>query len=393
MREVIQYRPPQSWLLYDASAIAQALAEAKAAIIALTSIPYQRDWLVELQQIELKREVAGTSRIEGAEFTDAELDDAMSGSADELFTRSQRQARAALETYRWITQIPGDKPIDAELVLGIHRRIVHDCDDDHCVPGAIRSQDENVLFGHPRHRGANGGQECRDAFETFSRALETIFRDHDPIVRALAAHYHIAAMHPFLDGNGRTARALEALMLQRAGLKDICFISMSNYYYEEKAAYLKTLSAVRAADHDLTPFLLFAMKGIVLQCTRILRIIRVHLQKALFRDMMLDLFGRLKSPKRRVIAQRQIQILKVLLTEESMEEEALYNRVYSGYSKLKHPVFAFYRDLFDLIHIKAIRDNRGNPGEYRVWIRLEWPTEITETDFFERMKHLPKAKT
>ena len=57
--------------------------------------------------------------------------------------------------------------------------------------------------------------------------IEHELRDHDPIIQALAAHYHVAAMHPFLDGNGRTARALEALMLQRAGLRDTCFIAMS----------------------------------------------------------------------------------------------------------------------------------------------------------------------
>jgi Fic family protein len=46
-------------------------------------------------------------------------------------------------------------------------------------------------------------------------------------------------MHPFLDGNGRTARALEAFILQKVGLKDSLFIAMSNYYYEEKNEYLK----------------------------------------------------------------------------------------------------------------------------------------------------------
>ena len=48
--------------------------EAKAAILALTRMPYQRSWADELQYIQLKREVAGTSRIEGAEFTEKELE-------------------------------------------------------------------------------------------------------------------------------------------------------------------------------------------------------------------------------------------------------------------------------------------------------------------------------
>ena len=54
-------------------AILPPLMEAKAAILALTRMPYQRSWADELQYIQLKREVAGTSRIEGAEFTEKEL--------------------------------------------------------------------------------------------------------------------------------------------------------------------------------------------------------------------------------------------------------------------------------------------------------------------------------
>ena len=70
------------------------LVEAKARVQALTDLPYQRSWVEELQAIQLKREVAGTSRIEGADFTERELDAALSETPDERFTRSQRQARA-----------------------------------------------------------------------------------------------------------------------------------------------------------------------------------------------------------------------------------------------------------------------------------------------------------
>ncbi len=47
--------------------------------------------------------------------------------------------------------------------------------------------------------------------------LRFSLREHP--CREGAAHYHLAAMHPFVDGNGRTARALEALMRERAGLR------------------------------------------------------------------------------------------------------------------------------------------------------------------------------
>lgn len=65
----IAYEKPRDWIAYDPEVILQALTDAKAAILALTQMPYQRSWADQLQQLQLEREVAGTSRIEGAEFT------------------------------------------------------------------------------------------------------------------------------------------------------------------------------------------------------------------------------------------------------------------------------------------------------------------------------------
>jgi hypothetical protein len=95
---VVRYTLPCSWIRYDLNAIATDLIEAKAAILALTTTPYQRNWVDALQEIQLKREVAGTSRIEGADFTERELDVALKADAspEELLTRSQRQANSAV---------------------------------------------------------------------------------------------------------------------------------------------------------------------------------------------------------------------------------------------------------------------------------------------------------
>jgi Fic family protein len=261
---MIRYELPKRWILYDASVVMTSLVEAKSAVQALTTLPYQKSWVEALQELQLKREVAGTSRIEGAEFTERELDEAVrpSVSPEELRTRSQRQARSAMQTYRWIGEIPADMPISADLVREIHSRLVTECDEDHCPPGILRGRDYNVTFGIPQHRGVEGGPACEEAFSGLLQSTQTEFRDHDPLVQAMALHYHLGAMHPFLDGNGRTARAVEALLLRRAGLTDRAFIAMSNYYYDEKPAYLRTLSEVRQGGYDLTPFLIFALQGV-----------------------------------------------------------------------------------------------------------------------------------
>lgn len=390
----VPYRVPRRWIHYNIASVVQHLVDAKAAVLSLKAIPHQRDWVDALQQIQLKMEVAGTSRIEGAEFTDRELDIALDISARtaDLFTRSQKQARAAAEVYRWIASLPDDLPITEQLICEVHARTVAGCDDDHCAPGRVRGRDENVTFGFPRHRGCDGGADCQAAFSALIRAVQTEYQGHDPLVQAMAFHYHFAAMHPFLDGNGRTARAVEALLLQRAGLRDTAFIAMSNYYYEEKQAYLTVLAKVRALDHDLTPFISFGLKGVAQQCERLFSEIKRHIQKAVFRNMMYGLFHRLQSPRKRVIATRQIEVLKLLLRNDRMGLSDLSRELNATYENLQNPQKAFYRDLNALISLGAVTAARLDKNKWRLELNLDWPSQITETDFMERVQALPMGR-
>jgi Fic family protein len=396
---VVRYELPERWLSYDSSAVMTALIEAKAAVRALQTLPYQRSWVEKLQELQLKREVAGTSRIEGAEFTERELEQAIRAdvTVEELITRSQRQAHAAMQTYRWLATIPQDRPMQPELIREVHSRLVTGCDDDHCEPGALRGRDHNVTFGIPRHRGVEGGPSCAEAFHSLLRAYRMEFREHDPLIQALALHYHLAAMHPFLDGNGRTARAAEALVLQRAGLTDRAFIAMSNYYYEEKPAYLRVLSETRTLRHDLTPFLLFGLKGIRQQCETLTSEIRRQMQKALFRDTMYNLFNRLETKRKRVIGERQVEILKVLLDEGEVELTRLNERVYyhAGYNGLMNSDSAFWRDIEQLESLRAVSVIPPEiPGtDWKAVINLDWPQQITDTEFFRRSQKLPKGES
>jgi cell filamentation protein, protein adenylyltransferase len=387
---VIRYERPTNWIAYDAAAISGSLADAKATVLSLQTIPYQRSWVDALQRLQLKMEIAGTSRIEGAEFTERELETALKETPGEMVTRSQRQARAALETYEWIRRIPVDRPVTSDLICEVHRRIVTGADDDRCPPGALRERDQNVNFGTPRHRGCEGGEACRAALLDFTEALRTVYSGHDPLVQAMAAHYHLAAMHPFLDGNGRTARAVEALLLQRAGLRDTCFIAMSNYYHEEKTSYLTALAAVRSRGYDLTPFLEFGLKGVATQGRRLLGAIQHEMKKALFWNLAADLFHRLETPKKRVIAERRLAILQVLLSSDRpLTPKELMDRLADHYQPLKNRGKALVRDLEGLFYLGALHPAADH---VRVGVSLDWPQQITETAFFEKLKSMPQAK-
>ena len=170
---------------------------------------------------------------------------------------------------------------------------------------------------------------------------------------------------------------------------------MSNYYYDEKASYLRVLSETRAGGHDLTPFLLFGLRGIRQQCEALTAEIRKQMQRALFRDTMYSLFNRLRTERKRVIGARQVEILKILLGEESILESELFARTKPFYASIKGDTDAYVRDIVQLKSLGAIslmRLSPGSPGAV-ITINLDWPQEIDEGEFLRRMKTLPKGKT
>lgn len=83
----------------------------------------------------------------------------------------------------------------------------------------------------------------------------------DPLVRMAAAHYQFEAIHPFADGNGRTGRILNMLMLVEAGLLRQPLLYLSRYIIETKTDYYRLLLGV-TAKKAWEPWLLYILSGI-----------------------------------------------------------------------------------------------------------------------------------
>ena len=385
---VSHYVVPRWWVHYDSAAIAQALVEARTAAGVLARLPYVHQWIEQAHEEQLRLEAVGTSRIEGAEFTPREQAEALAPDAHERdgLTHSQRQLRAADATYRWLRSVPTDRPVTADLVLDIHRRIVTGCDDDHCEPGALRRAGSNVIFGSPRCRGAGGGDELAGVFEDFCQAMAGELRGHDRIIQAMAVHYHLGAMHPFDDGNGRTARALEAFMLRAAGVNDMVMVSLSNYYYEHQGEYRAALYASRERGHDLTPFLLFALQAVAERCNALAEEITLRSKQVLYRQFAHSLFERLRSPRRRALARRQLQVLEAFLDDGPVHARDLLIRLMAYYDDLRFPARAMGRDLDNLLELSAIvfSDDQFD-------VNLDWPQQFSETALLERYEGMPSA--
>ena len=387
---VRRYIIPQHWIHYDPSAVFNLLVEAKTAAAVLRQMPYLHQWIEQAHEEQLRLEAAGTSRIEGAEFTPSEQEEALASESPQRtgLTHSQRQLKCADATYRWLQTQPANRPVTSEFIREIHQRIVAGCDDDHCEPGALRPDGWNVTFGTPTCRGAGGGSECQTAFYDLCSAIAGSFGQHDPIIQAIAVHYHIGAMHPFGDGNGRTARALEAFMLRRAEVNDVVMVSLSNYYYEHKDEYLATLNQSRHNGHDITPFLMFALRAIIDRCSSLTDEITENHRRILFREFARSLFGQLRSPRRRVLAERQLRILEVLLDGDSIDLVNFVTQPQPQYTHLKYPNSAVVRDVVGLLQLGAITI-QGESSQ--IMLNLDWPQQFSESELLERYEKMPSA--
>ena len=398
---ISRYIEPQQWILYDMASIVDRLVEAKTAAGILRGLPYLPQWIEQVHEEQLRLEAVGTSRIEGAEFSLREQEQALApepaiGSAEDghwsnlvrasPLTRSQRQLRAADATYRWLRSQPAHRPVDSSFILDIHRRIVTGCDDDNCEPGALRPARSNVTFGWPRCRGAEGGDDCRFAFGGLCEAIAGEFRPHDEIIQALATHYHIGAIHPFADGNGRTARATEAFMLRRAGVSDLVMVSLSNYYYVHQGDYRAALSQCRQRNHDLAPFLRFALPAVAERCNAVAGEIIDNHKRTLYRQFATSLFGKLRSRRRRALAGRQMQMLEVLLERGPTHLFDLLDLCKPHYASLRFPERAQVRDLRGLINLDAVEFEEPN-----IRVNLDWPQQTSETALLEQLEGLPSA--
>ena len=190
-------------------------------------------------------------------------------------------------------------------------------------------------------------------------------------------------MHAFGDGNGRTARALEAFMLRLAGVNDVVMVSLSNFYYEHKDEYLATLNQSRQNGHDITPFLMFALRAIIDRCNSLTEEISDNHRRILFREFARSLFGQLRSPRRRVLVERQLHILDILIDGGSIT----YSTLFPHYRDLKYPERAAFRDVLGLSELGAIIID--SEGEFT--LNLDWPQQFSESELLERYEKMPTA--
>ena len=141
------------------------------------------------------------------------------------------------------------------------------------------------------------------------RSLEEEDADAPPVVRAAMTHLHLVSIHPFRDGNGRTARIIQSLVLAREGLLPPEFASVEEYLGRHADEYYQVLQEVQGGryrpERSAEPWIRFCVRAHLDQARRRLD----QIERAAARWTLLEgLVNERGWPDRLVIALEQALI-------------------------------------------------------------------------------------
>jgi Fic family protein len=166
------------------------------------------------------------------------------------------------------------------------------------IPGCIR--EHNVTVG--RYRGAPAedceyllNQMCEwldsDVFQA-PKGYEIVYG----VLKAIIAHIYIAWIHPFGDGNGRTARLAEVRILLEAGAPSAAAHLLSNFYNQTRAEYYRQLDAASRSGGDILPFIKYAAQGLCEELREQIDVIRSEQFDVTWINYVHDMFTDRTSP-------------------------------------------------------------------------------------------------
>lgn len=102
----------------------------------------------------------------------------------------------------------------------------------------------------------------------------------DPVIVAGISHYEFVRIHPFIDGNGRTARALATLILHIREFDIKKFFALDDYYDSDRNAYYNALKSVESQNFDLTTWIEYFTDGVLLSISKVKeKVLHLSLEK------------------------------------------------------------------------------------------------------------------
>jgi Fic family protein len=218
-------------------------------------MPKHQAWFQ--RQVSVKR-AAATTRIEGASLSDEQVEEIRKKGLVGKPTDDELANINALAAYEFVDYLSDEPtvPVDELVVRTMNREFLRAMSEK-LTPGRYRNGQNTVGQYTPPDQG-----DVPELMRRFAAWLQA-GDDIHPLIKAGIAHIQLVAIHPFWDGNGRVARGLATLIVQRSPYHFKKLLSLESVIFQKRddyfAAIERTLGSNFAPDYDATPWLEFFM--------------------------------------------------------------------------------------------------------------------------------------
>lgn len=216
------------------------------------------DWISEMQNRALVLEAHHTTHIEGTQLTLEQSEQLLQGQTpantdpdDARELVNYRDAFNLVADY-----LDSDSPVTEGLIREIHKRLVKGVRGDSAAPGEYRKI-QNYVVNSKTGETVYTPPPAYEIQRMMQELVDYINRTSDvhPVFVSGIAQFQLVHIHPFLDGNGRSARLLSTLCLYRKGYDFKRLFTISEYYDRSRSDYYKAIQSVRENDMDMTGWL------------------------------------------------------------------------------------------------------------------------------------------
>jgi Fic family protein len=248
-----------------------ALGECQSKCEHLAGTPLRPETAKRLHSVYLAKGVLATTAIEGNTLSEEEVLKHLEGKLDVSPSREYlvQEIDNIVFACNWITRgiVQGkDLTLSRELLIELNAMVLKNLAlPDNVQPGQIRRHQVGVA----RYR-APRAEDCPFLLERLFEWLNgETFRSKPGMeivyatIRAIVAHLYLAWIHPFGDGNGRTARLVEFLILIASGVPTPACHVLSNHYNQTRTEYYRQLDAASKSGGAVMPFMQYAVTGFV----------------------------------------------------------------------------------------------------------------------------------
>ena len=247
------------------------LGEASSKCEHIAGVPLRPPVAQELHKLYLAKGVLGTTAIEGNTLTEEQVRQILDGKlqlppSKEYLQQEIENVLRACNQIGTLLAASQPVPLTVAKLKEFNATVLDQLKvEPEVVPGQIRTHSVGVL----RYRGA----PAEDCEYLLQRLCDWLNGDdfNAPssdavvyaIIKAVLAHLYLAWIHPFGDGNGRTARLVEFQLLITAGVPSPAAHLMSNHYNHTRSEYYRQLDYASKSGGDILPFMEYAVQGFV----------------------------------------------------------------------------------------------------------------------------------